>query len=255
MLLIRVGNCHFSWAVCDPSGNRLHQLAYYTGAEPVDEHALTQLLQDEAMLRRRWGSCRIALDFPESILVPAAVNASFPAAEALQLQYGQPGPSIIQTEPVAGWQMTNQYRVPASVLEWLQQHFAGARFTQGYTVDLCRVQPTDFEGAISIDFRADEFSVVASRSNKLLLTQTFTYESPADVLYYILGIARQFGFSQQDVRLSVSGLIEKESSLYRDLYQYFIHVRFREAEWQFPPGENSLPSHFFTALYDLAQCG
>jgi hypothetical protein len=255
LLVIRLGNGHFSYAVCSGEGKVIDELGYYTLSEALDENSLMQIYQQEDALRHQFDNTRIGLDFAESVMVPAMQASNFPARAAIELQYGQPGPVEYRSETIRGWQLNNHYAVPAGILQWLQTHFANALFTQGYSADLCRVEGTDFEGALSLDFRAEEFTVIASRSNKLLLTQTYPYENPADVLYYLLRLAQEFGFSQQEVRVYLSGLIEKESSLYRELYQYFIHVRFREAAWQFPDSSELLPAHYFAALYDLAQCG
>lgn len=255
LLVVRVGSAHFAYAVCNQDGKQFSQLAYYTLSEPLDENVLMQIYQDEEALRHQYQAVRIALDFPQSVMVPALHSDNFPVKEAIELQFGPTGPAEYRSEPIKGWQLTNQYAVPAALLGWLQTHFQLAHFIQGYSADLCRVQGTDFEGALSLDFRAEEFTIIASRSNKLLLTQTYPYENPADVLYYLLRVAAEFSFSQKEVRLYLSGLIEKESSLYRELHQYFIHVRFREAVWQMPGTDGPLPAHYFAALYDLAQCG
>ncbi|MCR6720617.1 MAG: DUF3822 family protein [Chitinophagaceae bacterium] len=254
-LVVRLGNYHFSFAVADNNANELRQLAYYTNADILDEASLTEVFQQEELLRRSFDDVRIAFDYPYAILVPAVHATAFPVAAALELQFGPRGSSTIETERVSSWQLNNQFAVPAGVMQWIRTHFPKVKITHGYTADLCRIESTDFEGGVALDFRSEEFTLLASRGNKLLLTQTYTYESPADVIYYLLRVIQQFGFSQEEVRLSLSGLIEKESSLYRELYQYFIHLRFREAEWQVNREDENLPAHFFTSLFDLAKCG
>jgi hypothetical protein len=87
------------------------------------------------------------------------------------------------------------------------------------------------------------------------MAQTFSYITPADVIYYLVKICHEFGFTQQAIRLAVSGLIEKESALYKELVHYFLNIRFREPSWQAPvEGEAQYPAHFFTSLNDLALC-
>jgi len=105
--------------------------------------------------------------------------------------------------------------------------------------------------SLVVDFRTNDFTVLASKGSLLLLTQTFAYSTPEDVLYYLLNTCRQFNLSQQELQLQLSGLIDKRSSLYNELYQYFIHIDFREAGWNL---KNEYPAHFFTSLNDLATC-
>ena len=77
-------------------------------------------------------------------------------------------------------------------------------------------------------------------------------EDAQEALDIILKVCQENNLSQEQVKLSLSGLIEKQSVLFKELYQYFIHVEFRNAGWQLPG--NEYPAHFFTSLNDLARC-
>ncbi|MBK8605606.1 MAG: DUF3822 family protein [Chitinophagaceae bacterium] len=107
------------------------------------------------------------------------------------------------------------------------------------------------EGRLQVDFRKTEFVVIAANRNNILLTQTFEYTTPEDVLFYLLKICKQFSLSRERVELQLSGLVDKQSSLYKELYQYFINIDFRNALWNTGA---EYPAHFFTSLNDLAKC-
>ena len=49
-----------------------------------------------------------------------------------------------------------------------------------------------------------------------------------------------------------AGGVSKKVRLYKDLYQYFIHITFRSSNWE--TAEDEYPGHFFTSLNDLAIC-
>ena len=63
--------------------------------------------------------------------------------------------------------------------------------------------------------------------------------------------------SQSGIELQVAGLIEEESTLYKELYQYFLRVTFRTApDWGvIVSGENKYPAHYFATLNELVKCG
>ncbi len=255
MLVMRVSSRHLAFALTNESASRLDELGYYILQEPLDENGLMKIYQQEDVLRKTYSQARIAFDYPFSTLVPEEYASVFPDNNNFQLQFGIQGRMHGESDLLTSQRLQNHYSLPFAVWDWMQSHFSQAKCMHGYSADLCRLEPTDFEGAISLDFRADEFSLLASRAQQLLLAQTFPYENPADVLYYLLKVAGEFGLSQRDLRLSCSGLIEKDSSLYRELHQYFLHLRFRDAAWLLPETEEPLPAHYFTALYDLAKCG
>ena len=115
---------------------------------------------------------------------------------------------------------------------------------------------TQTEEAIFVDFKTDEFSVVAIKENKLLLCQTFAYTAPDDVLYYLLKCCQQFNLSQQQAKMFLSGLIEKDSVLYRELYKYFIHLEFESlsGDIKLTAALTIHPDHYYSSISKLAAC-
>ena len=88
------------------------------------------------------------------------------------------------------------------------------------------------------------------------MAQTYYYLKPEDVIFNLLKTCNRFSFSQDDVLLKVSGLIERQSALFKELYQFFLRIEFRNApDWgSISTGEVAYPAHYFTTLNDLAQC-
>ncbi|HTD95155.1 MAG TPA: DUF3822 family protein [Chitinophagaceae bacterium] len=253
LLSIRVGEKHFGFSITNSHTGELYKLVWYTSAE-MDEKGLNEVYQKHDELRQSFSQTVLCYDHPQSVLVPVTHYRQEDAQLLLQTMFGPALKDQCKQEDVPGWQLQNIYSVPKDVFDWTYENFAGGTYWHTYTVGIRKIEATNFEGSLSVDFRADDFSVIASKGSKLLLAQTYEYFTPADVIYYLLNVCRQFAFSQDTVRVALSGLIDKQSTLYNELYQYFLHVRFREAEWALPPGEQEYPSHFFTSLNDLAQC-
>jgi hypothetical protein len=107
-----------------------------------------------------------------------------------------------------------------------------------------------------IDFKQDEISVIILNESKLLLAQTFSYTTPEDVLYYLLKCCQQLGLSQQQVKVYLSGLIEKDSAIYRELYKYFIDLEFETLRNDIKLAEELKvhPEHYFSSISKLASC-
>jgi hypothetical protein len=58
------------------------------------------------------------------------------------------------------------------------------------------------------------------------------------------------------VQFIVSGMIEEQSSLYTEMYKYFLHISFAQLPIHVAIAENlkALPLHFYTNLTALALC-
>ena len=174
------------------------------------------------------------------------------AALLLKALFGVNEDSNITTEAIPEWQLYNVLAIPKDVADWIRNRFSSAKYVSQCAVSIKSANTANAGGSMLVDFRTDDFSVMVTNQSKLLLAQTFSYSTPDDVVYYLLKVCQQFSLAQQEVQINLSGLIDKQSALYKELYQYFINVQFREAAWSIP--DNEYPAHFFTSLNDLARC-
>ncbi len=251
VLNIRVGEQHLSCVVTDKASGQLNELFYWTSAE-MNAGDLLLLLEHQKELAGPFYLVNICYDFPGSMMVPAA---GFRQEDAGLLNSALPGSgdtSLSITEWLAEWQLYNVYSAPKDIHDLLMKRFPVAKFWHQSTVALKNIRASAAEGCLQADFRHHDFSLIAVRSGKLLLARSFEYSTPEDVIYYLLRTCRQFSLSQNEVSVELSGLVDKQSALYKDLYQYFNQIRFRENNWMLH--ESEYPAHFFTSLNDLSVC-
>lgn len=76
--------------------------------------------------------------------------------------------------------------------------------------------------------RDKEYDLVAMEDGKLLLCNSFTYETKEDFLYYLLFTAEQIGLDPMKLDLYLFGEINKESELFKISYNYIKNVHFPE---------------------------
>jgi len=255
LLSLKLGEKHAGFAITDKTGKVLQQLAWCTiddpEAEGWNEKELTDFFGAYPRLDHSFNEVRMAYDFPQTILVPS-VGTKEEEAGLLLTSSGYPCVAEgIVSELVSGWQLRTIYAVPAEIREWVNRKFPAATTRHQYALDVANIDPAGEKGSLTVDLRKEDFTVVAAKGPVLLLAQTYHYSTPPDILYYLLKICREFSLSQEELHLQLSGLIDKRSSLYNELYQYFINISFREADWD---TGSEYPSHFFTSLNDLATC-
>ncbi len=251
VLSLKFGNGHFSFVITNKAGDELYKLAYCR-AEEWNSGNLHELLSFFPELKNQFYRIQVCYDFEQSTLVSLSDFRQEESGTMLKALYGVNTESVVITEAIPEWQLYNVYSAPAELRQWLQQHFASALFRHQFSFAFKQMDGRGNGGSLYVDFRTDDFSVTAMRSSKLLLAQTYVYSTPEDVVYYLLKICSQFGLSQQEAEFHLSGLIDKQSALYKEIHQYFIHVDFREATWNVQGDE--YPNHFFTSLNDLARC-
>ncbi len=246
VLFFRVGEKHCSFAITDSSAGQLTRLAWYA-AEEVDTGFLEELSTLHPELNQAFYQVQVCYDYPYSMLIPAT---GFRHEDAGQLKELLPATTVTITEMLPEWQLFNVYAVPKAVHDWVTRKFPSARTWHQASVCL-RNNTNNSTGCLRVDFRQHDFTLLATRGNQLLLSQVFEYSVPGDVIYFLLKTCQQFSLSQNETKLELSGLVDKQSALYKELYQYFIHIEFRDAAWR---SSHEHPAHFFTSLNDLSKC-
>lgn len=248
---MRIGERHYSFSVSDKIGNRLFSLAYYTAGD-MNGDLLSEIFSKHDELHSSFHEVQVSYDHPESVLVPIQYHHRGNEKDILAAMHGTTIQSAIISEVIGDWQMYNVYAVPDDVHEWVSRIFPAYKYRHNYTLNMQLVKGS-VAGRVLIDFDTDEFSFLVIKDNTLLLAQTLTYTTPEDILYFLLKTCNQFSLSREEVELSITGLIVKESQLYRELYQYFLNTSFRDSVWDMPE-TNEYPAHFFTSLNDLSRC-
>jgi Protein of unknown function (DUF3822) len=253
-LSVRLGKHHFGFAISNQHTNELLQLSWYV-LDETGRHELDEVYMKHPELRNSFERVMVGYDHPRSILVPHGSCTENDPGLMLEAMYGGNGTHTIITESIPGWQLQNIYAVPGQIQDWLIRHFPSAHYRHNYSVGIKQINSTDSEDSLLVDFRSNDFTLVASKAGNLLLVQTFSYATPTDVIYYLVKVCQELAFTQETVTLALSGLIEEESNLYTELNKYFLHIRFRDSSWQIQAGrEQAYPAHFFTSLNDLALC-
>jgi|GEM_PF-545984 len=252
-LSISVSDSHIGYAISNAAGNTLHALKWFSLSELTAE-VLDTLRQSNPALSGSYQHIHIAYLYPETLLTPAADVSVEAGGRLLNLVYGKPDTDVVLDQVLASGHIRQVYTAPKDVHEWLQQYFPRAIFHHGYALFVNRMIDATEDGIMAVDFRNEEWSVVAGASGKPLLAQTFPYHTPADVLFYLLKICQELGLKQDSVQLQLSGLVAEKSALYKELSQYFRELTFRDAGWG-SMDNGDTPSHFFTSLNELSLCG
>lgn len=251
VLSLLIGEKHISYAITDYNSKDVKQIAW-DSAEVVNVSALEEWYNLHPTLKNDFSKIQLGYNFSQSTFISAADFQKEKEKEILMNFLDINNSSIIVSEPIIEWQLVNTYAIPVSIYNWVNEKFPAANYSNQYSVIIKSVNAAYAEGSLIIDFRPEEFSVIVKKQNNFLLAQTFCYSQPEDVIYYLMKIVQQYAISQQEVVLQLSGLIDWQSSLFKELYQYFINIEFREGDWILPPTE--YPSHFFTSLNDLVRC-
>jgi hypothetical protein len=252
-LLLVAGLSYYSYGILNHLTKELVDFGYYTADRNTND--FFSFLDEQAIFKNRYHQYAVAYDTPEVVLVPGSIFHSDAIHVYLQATAGQAVQSTLVSEELAGWQMQSVYRLPSVLQAAINRKCVNSQSWHIHSVMLKNYQATDINAMI-IDFKTEDFNVLVFSNHQLLLAQTFNYTTPDDVLYSLLKCCHQLNISQQQVTLTLSGLIEKDSAVYRELYKYFIHLSFDGlyGGMQLAEPLQSHPVHYYSTISKLAAC-
>ncbi len=250
-ILLEIGEDYCCTAFCgdDKTINELH---YYTFDAIDFKESIKQLLDKLQTSEAVNSKLFICAAFPQALLTPIKLYKEETESELLNTLYDVNNSNILKDE-IEAWQIVNVYAVPHFLHQAISNSFASADFIHAYTVLLKTPNDITAENQIAIHFTTTTFRVKVLKNKHLQLMQTFTYSAPLDAVYVLLKICTELQLQQSEVHIILSGLVEENSALYKELYQYFLNIRFANASDSLAE-QNNLPSHFFTSLHNFSAC-
>jgi hypothetical protein len=246
-LLLEVGHDYCCYAFYDQPGNTFNHIRYTTFPELQMEEELPALLNE--LKSQDFERILVTSGYAQAILVPQSLSGN---SVLLNLLYDLPVHQYLE-DAVPEWQLSTSYALPSSVFNVLSGQFTDCRFYHYFTQELKTFNGYTAADQIALNFSNSHFRVLVRLEQQVQLAQTYAYKTPLDVVYYLLKICHEFGMDQSTVFVVISGLVEQDSSLYKELHGYFLQLHFAQAP-SFKLPETDLPHYYFTSLYNLAAC-
>lgn len=260
LLLMEVGEKVFSYVLYNKQqqkfmGLRQYNLDFLPG-KPVME-ALQEILAGDEWLQLAWREAFVIYHYMDSNLLPEKLFHIELNKPVTELVFGNAHKGLLLSEKIPGWNVYNIYRIPREAHALMQQKFAAGKYWHYYTILLSGIErETSGNGVLKVIVASDRIVVAVFKKNNLQLIQTYQYDTPDDVSYFLLSLCERFGLDNQEVVLNISGLLDEQSILYQELFKYFLHI-----EWEATaPGSrlheafDAYPAHYFSPLLNMALC-
>lgn len=193
-------------------------------------------------------------NFPGFSLLPMDSVSSTLGETILELISGSNNREVVLSDKVSGWQVQNFYRVPADWMQVIEKKWQNASVFH-YSSLFLETTSTETEnsnGALRVVFFQSFFLVVLQINGALQLMQSYEYQSPEDISFYLLSICKQFNLDQESVSIQLSGMIDPASALYAELAKYFLNMEWESADLKNVPSD--LPEHYFSPLLRMSSC-
>lgn len=247
---MEIGQTFCSVALINSTAKSAQFIGMYAFDAISLEHSVGEILKTITVNHGNFENVTISPAFPEAMLIPNKFYHH--KSSLLQGQYNLRHYFVLN-DPIAEWQLFNVYTVPWGVDKKLKEQFPFAGYMHAYTPLLKIYNGFISDHQLSAHFFGKQFRVVVKTHHHVQLIQTYSYSSPMDVVYFLLKICSEFQLLQDELQIIISGLIDEDSALYKEMHHFFLHLHFATGTTLSLP-EHDYPNHFFTSIHNLAAC-
>jgi hypothetical protein len=262
-LMIEVGYNTVGYVLLNLKGMSLVALKYFE-LHNLKEKSLIEILQDiideDEFLQKNVSETFFVYNFPDSSLMPEKFFNTENNKSITEIIYGNLNRGLVLNEKIPWWELYNVYRVPADVHNFLQQKFTAGKYWHKYSLLLKSYKmfnAREYDNFLKVSFYSDKMIVVVFKKRRLQLIQTFAFHDSIDVVYHLLNCCNQFKITPEEAVLQVSGLIDRQSTLYDELLKYFLHFLFDDTDDSIKIADeikDQYPLHYFSSFLKMAVC-
>lgn len=257
VLICEVSKEGFTYAIRNKEQNKYVAVAvfhYEKGTQDNDQESnLYQVIRAQSILAENFKKVCVMYSFAESVLIPFALYSSLENENVINLVHGgiQTNTSIL-TDLITENGVYNAYRVSTPIYNVIKSQFPSSTDVHQYSVLLRQEAPK--EDKLHIIFYPQRIVVKLTKKRKTELINSYCYNTAEDVSYILLNTCKQFNV--ENISVEVSGLIEKDSALYKEIYKYFETINFASlpAKFNYAGNITQQPSHYFSHIFAIDSC-
>lgn len=244
---MEVGADYCLYAFADVHHKSVHNINYVTFDEFAAEESLQKIMDE--LKQHTFSKAILSSAFPYALLMhQRQFRGDY---DLLNAVYDRPGQYYL-FDRINEWQIVNMHAMPSSVYS-IVNSLPDAKWYHVYSTSLKIYNGFAGGDQVTIHFNTQTFRALVKKDNQVQLAQTYTYKTPLDVVYYLLKIFSEFSLDQKEAYLILSGLVQEDSALYKELHSYFENLHFAHAPMIALPATDH-PHHYFTSIYNLAAC-
>jgi len=259
-LVVEFGRSHMALLACRGSRKSIAAFELFTFADkkPEDLKKVFHFISlNSKLMNNNASATKIFINTEFCIPVPIFKFNKEIAVDYLNLVCGEDHQAKVHFEhlPIEPGIM-NVFRVDDNWRNHISENFNKVTFHHTYSNIIKGLRGIDDLPAsfISVNFYNTFFTAVVMKDGKFNLIQSFVYGNSEDVLYHLLNVATQFQLVSDEIILQISGLVDLDFKLYRDLIRYFKNVQVAKIESSDPALQiQDHPLHYYTPFFNLVK--
>lgn len=218
---------------------------------------LRNIISTELQVVDNFEDIQVIYNSIESSLIPLSGFSADLSEPLMDFSFGAAPRRTVLSEPIASEAIVNLYRLPEELYNSMRRLYPQARHQHIYSAMVPLYKKEAVHNAyIKVEFYTERYILLIYKDQQLLLANSYNYQTPEDVVYYMLALCEQLEISAKEVRIAAAGLIDGQSPLFAEINKFFAWVNFDAGpeSADLSAVSSEYPSHYFANLIKLALC-
>mgnify|MGYP000179554453 CR=1 FL=1 len=226
----------FSFCISNNTSNETVYFSEYEFDEKqgTPESLLKQIeaiFKTDIQLQKDFSSVLVIHQNDLFTLVPNAYFSEDKLLEYLDFNIKTIATDFITFDNIESMNAKNVYVPYVNINNYLFQNFGEFEYKHHLTILIEKLisLPASKERKVYINVSKENFDVVILQNKKIEFSNSFSFETKEDFMYYILFTFEQLKIDVEEVKIYFTGAIDIETEIYKITYQYVRNIFFLES--------------------------
>jgi hypothetical protein len=262
----------FSYCILDFRRNKFLGIQQLVRIDAKTQHALPNAKQsfDEFLrhvinampwLKNQYKSIKIAYEGKKCTLIPAQLFDPAEKDVYLKFCFHQSEDEMAFSDHLLPMDSHQVFSMPGPVFKTIRGHYPNIKVVHFSSVLIESIW-INYKNRINanrafIHLRDRLFDLVIFDGRQMSYFNTFPFQNPEDVVYYLIFALEQLNFNPETMPLVLLGNVEKGTGVFELLFKYVRHIEFgrRNDAFKYSYILNQLQPHAHYPLLNFFSCG
>jgi hypothetical protein len=262
-LYIELGNSGLKHTIFNTENNTFIGFEEYRFTDIHNDYSLVEPIQDivanNSIYKKEFSSINVAIANNRSTLIPNAIFKADKLENFHQFNFSTQEEDLFFSDQLINLSAYNVYSIPDFITKLFNnvknvhfKHFSSSLIE----ASLLNAKHEKALSLIHVHILPTSFQIVVIKNQKLELYNSFIYQSSEDFIYYLLFVLDQLNINNEDASLTLTGDIEKKSTIYSMLHKYIKTLNFgsRPNNIEFSYIFEEIPKQFHHSLFNQFRC-
>lgn len=215
-----------------------------------------KILEDSSFLKKQFEKIIFLPDHNLYTLIPDKLFQENEGKRYLEFNHGIDSNEKINIDHLQELQLRNIYWQPNELKKSAEKYFTNVQYNHLLS-SLIRSfsKEKNLNANVLINYCGKRMDVIVFKEGQFVFCNSFFYESPADMIYFLLNVFQQTSISSS-TSIKLTGEIVKKSTEYEIISKYFSNISFAKPPLNYNYYQEllQLPLHKYCGILNSFRC-